>query len=150
MDNDRESQPSKPSRCPGFALERLELKRCPNLRTPAFGSFAPPRLRRLNLDGSWRLTLDALVAVAALQRDTGCAVDVADPWPLGLVVEVVILGGRHRGNWVACDILTPRDGDWCYDVRVRETTSYDGAVGFSGRVAAAVSRLHLRDVFPAY
>jgi len=57
--------------------------------------------------------------------------------------EVVILNGKHRGEWVQCYIIH-KAGPLRYHIKVLPTTRYDCAVGFSGRPALDVSRRHLR------
>ncbi len=136
-------------------VERLSLARNPHLHRPLTPLSEPlaPHLKEIVLDGCWRVDMYHLRAVEAA-RGTGLYVDLLHECfgngrgaqggsrPCGMK-EVVILNGKHRGQWVCCWIIH-KAGPSRYHVKVIQTNKFDNAVGFSDRAALDISRKHLR------
>ena len=125
-------------------LRELRMTGCPGVVDPCFS--AAPNLELLDVDGCYRLNLKDLEE--SFGGPTSIKVDVlAAPLKVNDVVDVVILSGRHKGQWVPCSVVAVVDNEHQpprYDVLVHPTTDFDNAVGFSGFCARNVKRTHLR------
>ena len=122
-------------------LKELRLRNCPSLCEPRFFK-AAQSLRLLEVDASYGLNLTTLLNFAQARKDL--VVDIFEDNLLqDDVVEVVILSGIHKGQWVTATVLKQHSLHR-YDVLVHPTPLYDRAVGYAGRSARRVRRTHLR------
>lgn len=62
----------------------------------------------------------------------------------GEAAEVVILDGRHAGNWVGCRIVRPGSTAATYTVHVLRTSEFDNVNGYSDQEVPDVEAQHLR------
>lgn len=153
------------------ALVTLDVRNCPSLHRPNFlldDQFSPSAamdsglcratahdcLEKVYVDGCWRLD------ETLLRRYSGnLFIDLLhEPLPgQDRRLKVVIIEGRHIGNWVYCNVLSetrgrmvssPKTGKYVnmyrsFDIFVKETLLYDHAVGYSSSPAFNISRKYL-------
>lgn len=164
----------------GIALEKLpalvslDIRNCPSVCMPSFlqpvsssasaDSSEPlryelpanPCLEEVYVDGCWGLNEELLCQYTGdLFIDMlHCSDDYESLQSSSSRTKVVIIEGRHKGNWVYCNVLrkvkiTVKKGGkypnkYCdYDIFVCETLLYDHAVGFSSSPAFNISRRFL-------
>lgn len=145
-------------------LQTLHINGCWQTSTWIFGSF----MERVNkLSGQLRgSSSDAAVDDDLVESPEWLPqVEVDLPWidmlcnrlSVGDEMEVVILSGRHKGNWVRCRIEAVREHvmppvTWkkrryeyqSYDVYVHRTNEFNNAIGFSEQTARGIERKYLR------
>ena len=114
---------------------------------------------KVYMNGCWALTKSSYYAPPFW-------IDLELPMQLREIAQVVIISGVHKGEWVYCTVvrvhpmvirdtaeveersITRRIHEHHYDILVHPTEDFQRAVGFSGRIAEYISRVHLRRVTP--
>jgi hypothetical protein len=134
-------------------LNVLRANNCNNLISPLdnFIAARTPQLNQVFFEGCFRIETSEILRISKIST---LMIDIVNDTPLEKFdeLEVVILSEPFTGCWTRCSILqsqthnTDESLKAKYDILVWETLKFNHAVGFSGRIANNISRIHLRRI----